>query len=92
MPELPSGRHVGNCISPAIDNISQSDFAMKMNLLMGLRADEDVKYMTTIVYYRDVGMDGLPIEPFASEVTQLDIDNRDSGWTDEDYVAFAGWQ
>lgn len=92
MPQLPSGRRVGICISPAIDNISRGDFAMQMKLLMGLRAVEDVKYLATVVYYRDVGMDSLPIEPYAAKVTQLDIDNRSAGWIDEDYTAFAEWQ
>lgn len=40
---------------------------MKMKLLMGLRAVQDVKYLATIVYHRDVSMDGLPIEPYAAE-------------------------
>ena len=32
---------------------------------MGLRVVKDVKYLATIVYYRNVGMDGLPVEPYA---------------------------
>lgn len=41
---------------------------MKMKLLMELRAVEDVKYVATIVYYRDVDIDGIPVNPYASEL------------------------
>lgn len=92
MPQLPSGRHVGVCVSPIIEVIKRGDFSLKMNFMMAVRSVEDIRYMVSLVYYRGEDSDGLPTESYAPGLTLVDVDKRKVGWSDEDYSAFAEWQ
>lgn len=92
MPQLPSGLHVGVCFSPVLDAIKKGDFGLRMKLVMALRDVDDIRQIASLVYYRNVNAEGRPIDEYAPGYNLVDVDQKEVGWSDSDYVAFAEWQ
>lgn len=92
MPKLPSGLHVGVCISPIMDHIKKGDFGLKMNFMMALKEVDDVKHFVSLVYYRSVSADGRPTDEYAPGFNLVDVEQSKVSWTEDDYAAFSAWQ
>jgi hypothetical protein len=92
MPLLPGGLHVSLCVSPAIEGLKKGDFSLQLSFFMAVRSVDDIKGMVSILYYRGVDANGLPIDPYVSGLSLEDIELRKTDWSEEDYAAFAKWQ